>query len=87
MLIVPAVAKAPSPKAVLESTAVFNVHVVPFATIKLLAVFANAAIAVRSAEYAWTSEAISTPKAVLAAAAEVAPVPPNATGTVPAVIS
>ena len=52
MLIVPAVAKAPSPKLLLASAGVFNVHVVPFATIKLSAVFDNAAIASRLAEYA-----------------------------------
>ena len=87
LLIVPAVAKAPSPKAVLESAAVFNVKLLPSATIKLLAVFDNPAISAKLAWYAWTSEPIATPKFVLAPDAVVAPEPPNATGTVPAVIS
>ena len=50
-------------------------------------VFANPAISAKLALYAWTSEPIATPKFVLAADALVAPVPPNATGMVPAVIS
>ena len=47
----------------------------------------NPAIAASSASYAWTSDPIASPRFVLASAAEVAPVPPLATGTVPAVIS
>ena len=50
------------------------------------AVFDNPATSAKLAWYAWTSEPISRPKPVLAADALVAPVPPNETGTVPAVI-